>query len=330
LMRPITSDVEIAFGPIPSRRLGMSLGVNNIPPKHCTYNCVYCQVGRGAPLGAARREFYGPEEVLESVRRRLELVTSRGERVDYATFVPDGEPTLDLNLGREIEMIRGLGVRVAVITNSSLMWDESVRSELSAADYVSFKVDAVTERIWRFVDRPSRGLSLDAIMDGILRFASLFGGHLASETMLTSGVDYGDEAGLIASYLGTVSGLRDAYVSVPTRPPAEPWVGPPDHGVVVYFLARFREVLGDRAKPLDFPERGSFGHTGDARSDILSAAEVHPLGEGAVAQILRDDGAGEDVLRGLLESGDLREIEYGGARFYVSRDAVRRDRSPYH
>ncbi|MGC8969276.1 MAG: radical SAM protein [Conexivisphaera sp.] len=316
--------MDIAFGPIPSRRLGASLGVNNIPPKHCTYNCVYCQVGRGISLEIARRKFYEPEEIYEAVRERLEAVESRGERIDHITFVPDGEPTLDINLGREIDMIKTLGHRVAVITNSSLLWDESVRSDLMGADYVSFKVDAVTERIWRSVDRPSHRLSLSRILDGIRTFAGSYGGHLVSETMVVSRIDYGDEADRIASFLSGIRGLRQAYVSVPTRPPAEPWAGIPDRGTVIYFLAKFREALGDRAQPLDFPERGSFGHTGDARSDILSAALVHPLSEGAVAQILRDDGADPGVLRDLLDSGELEALEYGGSKFYVAGRSGRR------
>ncbi len=315
--------MEIAFGPVPSRRLGSSLGVNNVPlPKACTYNCAYCQVGSAPPLPPRRMEFYRPELVVESVRRRLEALESRGERVDYITFVPDGEPTLDLNLGREIEALRSLGRRIAVITNSSMIWDPSVREDLSAADYVSVKVDAVTDRIWRRVDRPSRELSLDAILRGIVEFADSFRGHLASETMLISGVDYGDEAERIASFLSGLRGLREAYVAVPTRPTAEPWARPPDRGVVIHFLASFREVLGDRARPLDFPERGSFGHTGDARLDILSAVLVHPLSEGAVAQILRDDGEGEEVLRSLLDSGELEVVEYAGSKYYVPGRAL--------
>ena len=311
--------MEIAFGPIPSRRLGSSLGVNNIPPKHCTYNCVYCQVGRGASLEVARRPFYPPDAILDSVRRRLELLESRGERVDYVTFVPDGEPTLDINLGREIEAVKALGVRVAVITNSSLLWDPSVREDLSAADYVSFKVDAVTEHVWRAVDRPSHRLSLGSILEGILRFAEEFRGHLVSETMLVSRIEYGDEAGKVASFLSSVHGLRNAYIAVPTRPPAERWAGPPDRGVVIYFLARFRELLRVPVELLDFPERGDFGHTGDARSDIISAALVHPLSEAAVSQILKDDGAGIEVLREMLDSGELEEVEFLGRKYYVAR-----------
>ncbi|MBC7099682.1 radical SAM protein, partial [Candidatus Bipolaricaulota bacterium] len=91
------------FGPVPSRRLGRSLGINNIPPKVCSYSCVYCQLGRTPRMEVVRRAFYGPEEIVQAVRAKVGKLRGRGEQVDYLTFVPDGEPTLDANLGREIE-----------------------------------------------------------------------------------------------------------------------------------------------------------------------------------------------------------------------------------
>ena len=121
----------IAFGPIPSRRLGRSLGVNHIPPKVCTYSCVYCQVGRTSSLRIRRCAFYDPARVAEAVRERVAQARSSGEAVDFITFVPDGEPTLDINLGQEIARLRPLGIPIAVITNGSLLWREDVRADLS-------------------------------------------------------------------------------------------------------------------------------------------------------------------------------------------------------
>ncbi len=96
------------FGPIPSRRLGQSLGINNIPPKTCSYSCVYCQVGRTSRMLTERREFYKPEEILSEVAERIINIRKANETIDYITFVPDGEPTLDLNLGEMIEMLKVL------------------------------------------------------------------------------------------------------------------------------------------------------------------------------------------------------------------------------
>jgi len=158
----------IAFGPVPSRRLGRSLGINNIPPKVCTYSCVYCQLGRTIKMQVERRAFYEPEDILRDVQDKVEKAREAGESVDYLTFVPDGEPTLDINLGREIELLRPLGIKIAVITNSSLIWREDVREALMKADWVSLKMDSVREEVWRRINRPHGSLQLTSILDGAL------------------------------------------------------------------------------------------------------------------------------------------------------------------
>ncbi|MGD9237213.1 MAG: radical SAM protein, partial [Desulfobacterales bacterium] len=136
----------IAFGPVPSRRLGRSLGINNIPAKICTYSCVYCQVGKTTRMQIERAPFYRPEEIFRDVENKIEQAQRKGESIDYLTFVPDGEPTLDANLGQEIELLKSLGPKVAVITNGSLIWRKDVRSALAKADWVSFKIDSLTEK----------------------------------------------------------------------------------------------------------------------------------------------------------------------------------------
>jgi wyosine [tRNA(Phe)-imidazoG37] synthetase (radical SAM superfamily) len=125
----------ITFGPVPSRRLGRSLGINNIPPKACTYSCVYCQLGRTINMEAKERSFYALEDIRKDVTEKIDLAHKAGESLDYCTFVPDGEPTLDIHLGKEIELIKSLGVKVAVITNSSLIWQKRVQDDLQKADW---------------------------------------------------------------------------------------------------------------------------------------------------------------------------------------------------
>jgi wyosine [tRNA(Phe)-imidazoG37] synthetase (radical SAM superfamily) len=170
----------IAFGPVPSRRLGRSLGINNIPPKICTYACVYCQLGRTIQMQIERQAFYRPEEVVDAVRDKVQKARESGEAIDYLTFVPDGEPTLDVNLGREIARLRPLGIRIAVISNGSLMWREDVRADLMDADWVSLKVDSMRDDVWRRIDRPHGTLRLGAILDGMLEFAESFRGELVT------------------------------------------------------------------------------------------------------------------------------------------------------
>src|SRR4030042_4022712 len=112
-------DLEpLAFGPVPSRRLGKSLGINNIRPKVCSYSCVYCQLGKTSENIAERRFFYQPCDILNEVRRKVDNAAVRNEGIDYLTFVSDGEQTLDINLGEEISVLKRIGIPIAVIKNA--------------------------------------------------------------------------------------------------------------------------------------------------------------------------------------------------------------------
>ncbi|KUH32905.1 radical SAM protein [Thermococcus celericrescens] len=306
----------IAFGPVPSRRLGKSLGVNNIPDKVCSYACVYCQIGRTLRMEVERRAFYEPELIFEEVSRKVEKAEAAGEELDYITFVPDGEPTLDVNLSREVEMLKTLGIPLAILTNSSLIWREDVREELFEFDFVSMKLDAVSEPLWRRVDRPHKSLRLEKILDGMLTFADGFGGKLVTETMLIN-VDYNGGLERIADFLAELKPDR-AYIGIPTRPPAEHWVEPADEETIHIAYQLFSERLGEeRVEYLISYEGNTFASTGNVEEDLLSITAVHPMREEAVRELLRKAGAGWDVVEGLIRDGKLIELEYGGRRFYM-------------
>jgi wyosine [tRNA(Phe)-imidazoG37] synthetase (radical SAM superfamily) len=154
---------KLAFGPVPSRRLGKSLGINNIPPKTCSYSCVYCQLGKTSKIIVDRQAFYEPSDILKEVRRKVNEATVRNERINYLTLVPDGEPTLDINIGKEISILKKIGMPIAVMTNASLLWLEGVKQDLLRANFISLKVDAVGEDLWRRIDRPHKGLRLNTV-----------------------------------------------------------------------------------------------------------------------------------------------------------------------
>ncbi len=222
----------IAYGPVPSRRLGQSLGINNIPPKICSYSCVYCQLGRTEKGQVDRMAFYDPQKVFKDVQDKVQEVKQNGETIDYLTFVADGEPTLDIHLGREIELLKPLGIKIAVITNASLIWREDVREALKRADWVSLKIDAKTEKIWRRMNRPHKALDLKQILNGALKFAKHYRGELTTETMLVKGVN--DTDAYIKRVTDFLTRLKPdkAYLAIPTRPPAEKWVQFPGETVV--------------------------------------------------------------------------------------------------
>ena len=310
------------FGPVPSRRLGRSMGINNIPPKLCTYSCVYCQLGRTRRMEVRRAPFYEPREILQETEEKIAKTREIGLRIDYLTFVADGEPTLDVNLGREIEMLRPLGIKVAVITNGSLISLEDVRADLAKADWVSLKVDCTQEDLWRRINRPKRTLQLEAILDGMLEFARAFTGELVTETMLVRGVnDESDHLEEIAAFLVRLQPVT-AYVSIPTRPPVEKWVETPDEEGVNEAYQIFTEHL-QTVECLTGYETTDFSPTGDPSEDILSITAVHPMHEEAVKEFLLQAKAGWSMIERLINQGQLIELNYRGKRFYMRKHPTR-------
>ncbi len=308
----------IVFGPVPSRRLGRSLGINNIPPKVCTYSCVYCQLGRTIEMQADRQTFYDPERIICAVKDKMDKAKQAGEPIDYLAFVPDGEPTLDVNLGRELQALKLLGLPIAVITNASLIGRNDVRHDLMSADWVSLKVDAVTEMVWRRVDRPHGKLRLPSMLEGMCKFAEEYHGELATETMLVTGVNDSEEE--LKKTADFVAGLqpRRAYLSIPTRPPAEAWALPPDEKA----LHRAYQVFRDRMEQVEYLigyEGNAFAFTENLEQDLLSITAVHPMREDAVSDYLARAGAGWDVVNRLAAEGALVEIQHANHKFYLRK-----------
>jgi wyosine [tRNA(Phe)-imidazoG37] synthetase (radical SAM superfamily) len=314
---------SIAFGPVPSRRLGQSLGVNHIPPKTCTYSCVYCQLGPTPKTSLARAAFYAPADVVAQVIERVCALRARGEPIDYLTFVPDGEPTLDLHLGHIIDGLKPLGIRIAVISNGSLVWQDEVRAALSKADWVSLKVDSADETVWRRINRPEPSLRLQTVLDGMAAFTSSYRGCLVTETMLLDGVN--DDPATVRATAAVVATLRPqvAYLLVPTRPTAAAWARCPSEAAVTRAYQIFRERLA-RVELLTGGETAGFGATGDAENDLLSTAAVHPMRAEAVRELLAKNGAAWQVVEQLVARELLKEIEYEGQTFYVRRFAPKR------
>jgi wyosine [tRNA(Phe)-imidazoG37] synthetase (radical SAM superfamily) len=309
---------QIAFGPVPSRRLGQSLGINNIPPKACTYSCTYCQVGPTPETSLKRREFYPVAQIVAEVSTRVAALRERDERIDFLTFVPDGEPTLDVHLGAAIERLRGLGIPIAVISNGSLTWRDDVRAELGSADWVSVKVDTVDRDVWRRLNQPHPDLQLETVLAGMLQFAAAYRGRLVTETMLVAGVN--DDEAAAERTAGFVARLQPqtAYLLVPTRPTASAAARPPDETAVTRCYEAFRRHV-PQVELLTGAEPTAFGGTGDAERDLLSTTAVHPMRETAVRELLAKDGASWDVVERLLATRELTTVEYRGERFYVRR-----------
>ena len=307
----------IVFGPVPSRRLGQSMGINHIPPKVCSYSCCYCQLGRTDKMQIERQEFYSPQTISTEMEQKLQQLMQSGQGVDYLTFVPDGEPTLDLNLGTEIAMLKQFQKKIAVITNASLLWREDVRKDLSEADWVSVKIDAVDPNIWRKVDRPHGALDLSTILAGVIAFVQQYKGQLVTETMLVDGVNDSVEAiDKLAEFLARVR-PQIAYLLVPTRPPAECNVRRPSNVRLLEAARAIRRAAGVKVEWITGDEReDGFFCTGAIVEDLLSITAVHPLRAEIVDEITKNRASGENLVEELVKQGLLLEFWYEGKKFY--------------
>ena len=308
----------IAFGPVSSRRLGKSLGINNITPgKRCSYACVYCQVGDTKMKWIEREVFYEPEIIFREVERHLGKL-DREHFPDYLTFVPNGEPTLDINLGKEIRCLKAFHIPVAVITNGSMLYRSDVCKDLAYADWVSVKSDAATEDIWRSINRPVEKLDFRKYQNAVRRFARNYSGKLVTETMLVSGMnDSVDNILELASFIADLQ-PNIAYIGVPVRPPAVKSIKIPSEEQLNKAYQIFTEH-GLKVQILIGFEGTDTGFTGNAWDDILNITAVHPLREDSILQLLRKDKADFNIVESLIEQGLLEAVSYEGKKFYLRK-----------
>jgi len=265
-----------------------------------------------------REAFYQAEEIAQSVKRRVKQVRERGEPIDYLTFVPDGEPTLDTNLGKEIELLSSLGIKIAVITSAALIWREDVRQELQRANWVSLKVDTVNEETWRRINRPQKTLQLEAILEGMLKFANTFEGELTAESMLIQGINDGSkEIERVADFVAELKPDK-AYLAIPTRPPAKRTITAASETTINMAY----QILNKRLSIIEYLigyEGNAFAFTGNVEDDLLSITSVHPMREEAVMELLRKADTGWEVVERLIKDTSLVELEYQGKKFYMRK-----------
>lgn len=307
----------IVYGPVPSRRLGQSIGINNIPPKICSYSCIYCQLGRTDKMRAVRQIFYRPEDIFHEAELKMKQLNSQNRHADYFSFVPDGEPTLDINLGTEINLLKQFHVKIAVITNASLLWMDDVKNDLMKADWVSVSIDAADNNTWRKIDRPHGSLNQRDIMNGIIEFSQSYKGTLVTETMLVDGINDQEICiRKIAEQLLLIQPSK-AYLLVPTRPPAESSVLRASKASLLNAVKLIQNISGVKTECItgDEEEEGFF-FTEAVADDLLSITSVHPVREDIVDELLKKRNADKAVITRLVKQGKLLEFSYEGKKFY--------------
>jgi len=308
--------MAFVFGPVPSRRLGRSLGIDPVPPKTCNWNCVYCQIGRTTPLETERREFFPREEILSEARKVLSAHTAG--TIDWITFVGSGETTLYRELGWLIREVRKLSpLPIAVITNGSLLYRQDVREELSAADAVLPSLDAGSAGLYRRINRPSPELTFVSLVEGLIAFRQEYEGHLWVEVMLIKGLNDSEDA--LREIAEVLRRVRPdcVHLAIPSRPPSEPWVEMPDDTG----MRRAVSVLGSVAR-LIAPAGSEYDLSAyaDVTDAVAQIVTRHPMGEEELRRTLERWSGREvdEALRLLAESGKVQVVERHGRRFWSS------------
>ena len=244
------------YGPVPSRRLGRSLGVDLVPFKICTYDCVYCQLGRTTNKTMERLEYVPIDEVLAELERKLAVVP----RPDYIGLAGSGEPTLNLKLGPLIKGIKALtSIPVAVLTNGSLLWMPEVRDDLQAADLVLPSLDAGTAQVFQLVNRPHQNLGFDKMIQGLEEFSRHFSGSIWLEVLLLEGLS--GRVSEVEKIADLVRRLQPERVQLNTvsRPPAEETARAVDAGQLASLaglIPGLVEVISENA-PINLSEPGA-------------------------------------------------------------------------
>lgn len=279
--------LKFVYGPIPSRRLGKSLGVSPIPQKTCNYSCIYCQLGRTNKMTNERQEFFKLEDIINEFKVYLK----NSDVFDVVTVVGEGEPTLYSRLGELVRELKKLTDKpVAVITNGALLYDKKVQDDLMEADIVLPSINGYDEKISKKIDRPYGKIKFDETLKGIIEFSHLYKGELWLEIMLLDNINDSKES--IAEYKKLLEKIKytRVYLNTCVRPPAEPDVNMISKERMQYAV----EQLGGIS--IDMLSSGSFfSEILDDYEAVLSLCKRHPMNQ--------------FELKSFLQSRNVKEIE---------------------
>lgn len=305
------------YGPVLSRRLGLSLAVSPIPPGTCTYDCVYCQLGRTGRLQSKRESFYKKEKILAEIVSRAKDI-----KPDFISFVGDGEPTLNCDLGWLIREVKDrFDFPVAVITNGSLLFRKDVRQDLQNADVVIPSLDAGNEKTFHRINRPHCSIDFASVVEGQAEFRNDYPVQVWMETMLVKGVNDSEEELLDVKEALAIIKPDRVYLMTSIKPPAESWVELPDAASI----ERARKIV-NRAVPIVNVEEGEINSAGfsDARQAILTIGSRHPLGIEQALEIERSYSC-PGIVKRMIDDKELIEVEYNGLKYLLPKDFLIRN-----
>ncbi len=302
--------MEHIFGPVLSRRLGFSLGVDLVPFKTCSLDCIYCQVGRTTHKTIERRDYIS----LESVVSELKDALKQNQKIDYVTLSGSGEPTLNIDLGRIITAIKEIiDIPVAVLTNGTLLHLESVRNELMAADLVVPSLDAASQEIFCEINQPHPDLSVTQMISGLKSFRKVFPGKMWLEVMMVKGLnDIPEEIERLKSVISSID-FDKIQLNTTVRPAGDKVIEP----VKNEDLKKIKELLGEQCEVVTgFKENQNTIET-DIPGKIINIIRRRPLNLSEISDSLGIPKERTTKYVYLLErQGRIESITYGSESYY--------------
>ncbi len=302
--------MRYVYGPVPSRRLGFSLGIDLVPFKTCSLDCIYCQLGRTTQKSVERKIYTQKDNVCEEVREALR----KTERIDYITFSGSGEPTLNLEIGaviREVKKITALPV--AVLTNGTLLFREDVQKDLVEADVVCPSLDAASDVMFRKINRPHDALKLDSIIQGLKKFRMIYKGRIWLEVMLIK--DFNDSTEELSRIRNAISGIQPdrVYLNTVVRPPSEMYAKllSSDEMMTV------KNYFDNRCEVIAEFHGQKIGEAQNVEDAIIEMTKRRPLTSIDIANVLGVSETNAKTWINILKySGKLQERQYKGERYY--------------
>jgi wyosine [tRNA(Phe)-imidazoG37] synthetase (radical SAM superfamily) len=300
------------YGPVPSRRLGRSLGIDLVPHKICTYDCIYCQIGDTTEKTLARKEYVPVREIIEEVERFLK---EGAPSVDHLSLSGSGEPTLHSQIRSVIEGIRAItSIPVAVITNGSLLCEEEVRQDLLRADIVLPSLDAVSSDVFMRINRPRPGFSVEKVIEGLVEFRKVYKGQIWLEILFCKGINDGKEE--LSRMKKVVDRIQPDLIHLNTvvRPPSEKWAVPLGHKE----MEEIRAFFGKSASIIsEFDRHPPMVSEMNIKEEILKILKRRPL---SLSDLSKGMGISKNDLdrfiKPLMKEGKVQSRLFGDSVYY--------------
>ncbi|MFX1310378.1 MAG: radical SAM protein [Promethearchaeota archaeon] len=306
--------MRYVYGPVPSRRLGNSLGIDPIPSKTCNYQCIYCQLGKTTKFTNIRKNYLPKKKVIAEIEQAIGIYEND---IDYITFVGSGEPTLYKDLKELILRVKELSKKpVCVITNGSLLYQKEVQNALICSDVVLPSLDAGDEKSFIKINRPHPSINFKDLIQGFIDFRKIFTGRFWIEVMLMKGInDTKEELLKIKEKLDLIKPDR-IDINVPIRPPVEEWVKIPNENII----SILNDIFGNYTN-INFPEEGKFRvYSSNFKKEVLSILERHPMRQDQIIETFSRNGLNTEMiishLKELKSQKKIKEIFYNNQIFW--------------